>query len=141
MIKLLETKNHRRWTLQSGFDRVCEWLTRPNAKQCMSSSTGDTVCMYRHYGNACAIGCLLPNDLPTNILKAKAGFYNLVAEHHEVYELFVNPDHDLWVRLQDLHDSYDWDNTNKIINLTMKERLSIIAKDFKLKQPKCIQSN
>lgn len=66
-IEILDTLEEK-YTLQTAFDRVCEWLLRDGATQ--SAIKGNeglgsvTCCKYRGLnGNCCAVGILIPNDL------------------------------------------------------------------------------
>ena len=116
-------------TPQEIFTRVWNHMAMQRVK-----SVGTDACMYRGpNGTACAVGCLLDDDLAIKLDGLEfLGIKEICARNPQMVPDWVHKNRELLIKLQDAHDD-PFDSGTWYSNFC--ERMRVIARDFKLQVP------
>lgn len=93
--------------LKSGWTRE-RFMAQIRARNNGSASVSEngSSCAYRGAdGNACAIGCFIPDDVYSKSYEGK-GVLKLLQRHPEIWEFMPSDDINFLSRLQTVHDRY-----------------------------------
>jgi len=136
------TQERNQWA----FDGIMDWLTRPNAQQCLSQEGG---CVYYDVdtGNRCAIGGHIDLEFARTMADWHIGIESLIsvdADYDDqvtnvevaesVADYYEGVSVELLDRLQRLHDDrYNWDADNYGLNELGISEAAAIAEQWNLK--------
>ncbi len=132
----VNTEKIKAMSMQETFDYIVEHM----AKQKRRSSNGES-CLYRGVDDsACAVGCLLPDDVAAMMDNLSSMEWNTGMMNDRVRDIakpFLPPHQiDFFVEMQRAHDGDDDDAAGDHSPQAVRERLRTVANDFSLNADK-----